>query len=128
MPIIPTVNEESACPKVEQVMYKGWSPAPVFNLPDRNPHLFVRSSAHLKNMVNRRQLSVIASIVAVAGAQCPDYLDYAEVPHGPYSSGRYNLSYQRPEPACRTFNSSVVEDAITRVKGDIVRKYISQHP
>ena len=70
-------------------------------------------------MVNSRQLSVIASVVAVASAQCPYYLDYAEVPHGPYSSGRYNLSYQRPDPACRTFTSSVVEDAITRVKGDI---------
>jgi len=51
--------------------------------------------------------------------QCPDYLDYAELPHGPFSSGRYNLSYQRPEPACRTFNSSGVEAAIARVLNDI---------
>lgn len=86
----------------------------MFNLTDRNPPLFVRSTAHLNNMVNARHLSAIASIAAVASAQCPDYLDYAEVPHGPYSSGRYNLSYQRPEPACRTFNSSVVEDSTLR--------------
>jgi meiotically up-regulated gene 157 (Mug157) protein len=91
----------------------------VFNLACRNNPFFVRPTAHLNNMVNALHLSAIASIGAVASAQCPDYLDYAEVPHGPYSSGRYNLSYQRPEPACRTFNSSVVEDAITRVKGDI---------
>lgn len=52
-------------------------------------------------------------------AQCPDYSDYSQQYHAPFSSGRYNLSYQRPEPACRTFNSSGVEDAITRVMADI---------
>jgi meiotically up-regulated gene 157 (Mug157) protein len=70
-------------------------------------------------MVFTRHLTAIITSLAVASAQCPDYLDYAETPHGPYSEGRYNLSYQRPEPSCRTFTSSVVEDAITRVKGDI---------
>jgi hypothetical protein len=70
-------------------------------------------------MVGSHRLAVLASIAAVASAQCPDYLDYAEVPHGPYSSGKYNLSYQRPDPACRTFTSTVVEDTVNRVKGDI---------
>src|ERR1700712_3228910 len=70
-------------------------------------------------MVFARHLTAIITSLAVASAQCPDYLDYAEVPHGPYSSGRYNLSYQRPDPACRTFTSTVVEDAVDRVKGDI---------
>jgi hypothetical protein len=70
-------------------------------------------------MVFARHLTAITASLAVASAQCPDYLDYSETPHGPYSEGRYNLSYQRPDPSCRTFTSSVVEDAISRVKGDI---------
>jgi len=61
----------------------------------------------------------ILSFAAGIFAQCPDYLDYAEHHHGPYSSGRYNLSYQRPDPACRTFNSSIVESTISRVMADI---------
>ena len=52
-------------------------------------------------------------------AQCPDFSTYSQQYHAPFSSGRYNLSYQRPEPACRTFNLSDVEDTITRVTADI---------
>jgi len=52
-------------------------------------------------------------------SQCPDDSVYSTEPHSPFSSGRYNLSYQRPEPACRTFNSSGVEDTIARVMSDI---------
>lgn len=59
-------------------------------------------------------------LLTAVAAQCPDYLDYSQQFHAPFSSGRFNLSYQRPEPACRTFNSSVVEDAITRTMADIV--------
>lgn len=70
-------------------------------------------------MVHTRHLSAIALTLALASAQCPDYLDYAETPHGPYSEGRYNLSYQRPDASCRTFTSTVVEDTVERVKGDI---------
>lgn len=60
-----------------------------------------------------------ALLVSTAAAQCPDYLSYSESAHAPYSSGRYNLSYMRPEPACRTFNSSVVEDTITNMSSVI---------
>lgn len=70
-------------------------------------------------MVRIRGLAVTAASLAVASAQCPDYLDYAETPHGPFSEGRYNLSYQRPDESCRTFKSSIVEDTVNRVKGDI---------
>lgn len=70
-------------------------------------------------MIGLHHLSVFTSIAALAHAQCPDYLDYSEVPHGPYSSGRYNLSYQRPDPSCRTFSLPAVENAINRTKGDI---------
>lgn len=63
-------------------------------------------------------LCLLTSLAAVC-AQCPDYSDYSREYHDPFSSGRYNLSYQRPVPACRTFNSSDVEAAIARVKADI---------
>ncbi|RDL41773.1 Six-hairpin glycosidase [Venustampulla echinocandica] len=59
-----------------------------------------------------------AAILILPGinAQCPDYANYAIQKHQPLSTGRYQLSYMRPEPACRTFNSSVVEDTITSMK------------
>ena len=50
---------------------------------------------------------------------CPNYLVYANEKHGPFSSGSYNMSYQRVDTRCRTFNSSAVEDAITQMKGKI---------
>jgi meiotically up-regulated gene 157 (Mug157) protein len=47
---------------------------------------------------------------------CPDYSIYSQSKHEPFSVGKYNLSYMRPDPACRTFNSSVVEDTIINMK------------
>lgn len=64
-------------------------------------------------------LSICLSGLAVARAACPDYSDYSQVPHAPYSGGRYNLSYMRPAPSCRTFNSSIVESTLTRVSKNI---------
>lgn len=55
----------------------------------------------------------------VYNGTCPDFLVYSTEYHPPYSPGRYNLSYQRVVPICRTFNSSVVEAAITSVMNDI---------
>ncbi|KAK3400649.1 hypothetical protein B0T20DRAFT_404950 [Sordaria brevicollis] len=50
---------------------------------------------------------------------CPDYSSYAKTRHPPYSSGRHNLSYQRPSPSCRTFNSSIIESFITNLSSTI---------
>lgn len=41
------------------------------------------------------------------------------MPHGPFSGGVYNLSYMRPAPACRTFNSSIVESTVTNISNII---------
>lgn len=80
-------------------------------------------------------LPLLASLVAAqtVNLTCPDYYDYALEPHGPYSGGIYNLSYQRPVERCRTFNSSVVEKTIDRVSGNIAdidlrRLFVNTYP
>jgi meiotically up-regulated gene 157 (Mug157) protein len=57
---------------------------------------------------------------------CPDYLVYAEEYHGPFSSGRYNLSYQRPPQQCRTFISQDVEDTIERLNKSITDRDLAR--
>lgn len=47
---------------------------------------------------------------------CPDYSYYAYQKHPPFSAGKYQLPYQRPVPACRKFNLTEVEDAISDMK------------
>ncbi|KAI1498033.1 hypothetical protein F5X99DRAFT_394921 [Biscogniauxia marginata] len=62
-------------------------------------------------------LLAAASLVSFAVSQkCQSYASYSQSRHKPFSTGAYELAYQRPEPACRTFNSSLVEDAINRIK------------
>ncbi|KAK3349935.1 hypothetical protein B0T25DRAFT_252429 [Lasiosphaeria hispida] len=50
---------------------------------------------------------------------CPDYSSFAYSNHTPASVGRFQLSYQRPAPACRTFNLSEVEETILTMKRTI---------
>ncbi|KAK3384236.1 Six-hairpin glycosidase-like protein [Lasiosphaeria ovina] len=47
---------------------------------------------------------------------CPDYASYASRRHDPPSTGAYRLPYQRPVPACRTFNLSEVEETIAAME------------
>ena len=82
-------------------------------------------------------LAVVASIAglvgSVASASCSSYSTYSQRRHEPYSTGAYALSYQRPEPACRTFNSTAVENAIHRIKNmttdpDLFRLFENTYP
>ncbi|KAH8817233.1 hypothetical protein F5884DRAFT_246022 [Xylogone sp. PMI_703] len=50
---------------------------------------------------------------------CPDFSSYSTEKHQPLSTGRFSLSYMRPDPACRTFNSSIVESTIKSLKSTI---------
>ncbi|KAF1995000.1 glycoside hydrolase family 125 protein [Amniculicola lignicola CBS 123094] len=52
--------------------------------------------------------------------QCPVYTDYSAVKHAPYTNTRWNLSYARPIPSCRTFVSHEVEETIERLREVIV--------
>ncbi|KAF2433616.1 hypothetical protein EJ08DRAFT_607390 [Tothia fuscella] len=64
-------------------------------------------------------LLFFGAILGFALAQCPDYLNYANVRHPPFSSGRYSLSYQRPEESCRTFRLPIVESTIASIQSKI---------
>lgn len=71
--------------------------------------------------------------VGTATAQCPDYSSFSTERHTPYSNGTYRLSYMRPAPACRTFNSSDVEDVIVEMQSiitdpDLYRLFENAYP
>jgi len=73
-----------------------------------------------KMQVSLFSLTVAAALLFPAiKADCPDYSEYSQQRHEPFSTGRYSLSYMRPDPACRTFNSSLVEDTITSLQSVI---------
>ncbi|KLJ09106.1 hypothetical protein EMPG_15468 [Blastomyces silverae] len=57
---------------------------------------------------------------------CPDYLEYSQVKHGPYSEGPLKLSFQRPAEACRTFSSPLVEKVIEDVTSRMFDKDLAQ--
>ncbi|KJK80044.1 hypothetical protein H634G_04283 [Metarhizium anisopliae BRIP 53293] len=52
-------------------------------------------------------------------ASCPDYTDYSQKPHAPYSEGPLKLPFMRPSEECRTFTSPAVEKVIRDMKARI---------
>ncbi|OAA47904.1 DUF1237 domain protein [Metarhizium rileyi] len=52
-------------------------------------------------------------------ASCPDYTDYSQKPHAPYSPGPLKLPFMRPSEECRTFKSPAVEKVISDMKARI---------
>ncbi|KAG8425611.1 hypothetical protein J3458_002293 [Metarhizium acridum] len=52
-------------------------------------------------------------------ASCPDYTDYSQKPHAPYSQGPLKLPFMRPNEECRTFMSPAVEKVIRDMKARI---------
>ena len=53
-------------------------------------------------------------------SSCPDYTSYSYAVHDPRSGGKFRLPYQRPEPACRKFNLTEVEETITSMR-DVIK-------
>jgi meiotically up-regulated gene 157 (Mug157) protein len=64
-------------------------------------------------------LNLVLSLIWTASAQCPDYVQYYAAQHLPFSSGRYQLSYQRPDPSCRTLILPEVEATINNTLSKI---------
>ncbi|KAI1344463.1 glycoside hydrolase family 125 protein [Xylariaceae sp. FL0016] len=87
-------------------------------------------------MLHQRATALFSAVTCLIGcvtSSCPSYASYSNQRHEPYSSGAYRLSYQRPDPACRTFNSSNVEEAINRIKNvttdpDLARLFENTFP
>lgn len=84
-------------------------------------------------MVTTTQWLQVALLSSRIAAQCPDYSDYSTERHLPYSNGTYQLSYMRPAPACRTFNSSDVEAFIADMQDviadpDLYRLFLNAYP
>ncbi|KAF8161946.1 Six-hairpin glycosidase-like protein [Mycena galopus ATCC 62051] len=81
-------------------------------------------------------LSAVVLAVSLAGgavAQCPDFTEYSQTPQGTPSTGPLGLPYMRPDPACRTFNSTAVENVIanmtSRIKDpDLARLFENTFP
>lgn len=46
---------------------------------------------------------------------CPDYTDYSTRKHAPFSTGPYQLPFQRPVAGCRLFKSTAAEALITQM-------------
>lgn len=79
------------------------------------------------------RLLPLCGIISVARTACPDYSDYSQQYHAPFSSGAYNLSSMRPAPACRTFNSSDIDNVVTKMKSvirdpDLYRLFQNAYP
>lgn len=61
-------------------------------------------------------LAVLSAPIAPPVERCPNYAHYARQRHeGNFSSGRYQLPFQRPSENCRTYYSQEVEGAIARL-------------
>lgn len=74
-----------------------------------------------------------SALAGVASAACPDYLTYSTQKHQPYSKGTYQLSYMRPAPECRTFNSSAVNNLVNQMQDtiadpDLYRMFQNAYP
>ncbi|KAJ3828531.1 Six-hairpin glycosidase-like protein [Lentinula raphanica] len=66
-------------------------------------------------------------------SQCPDFTTYSASPQGNPSNGTLGLPLMRPAPACRTFNSTAVEQVIDDMKArlkdpDVARLFENTFP
>ncbi|KAB5539286.1 hypothetical protein GE09DRAFT_312701 [Coniochaeta sp. 2T2.1] len=78
-------------------------------------------------------LPPLLQAAVVVSQSCPDYSSHSQQRHAPFSAGRYQLSYMRPSPACRTFNSSLVETLLANMSTaipdpDLYRLFLNTYP
>ncbi|KIY49553.1 hypothetical protein FISHEDRAFT_65492 [Fistulina hepatica ATCC 64428] len=69
---------------------------------------------HVGALLAINAMVVMPVLFPSAEGACPDYNTYSQAssPHGNASSGPLGLPYMRPDPMCRTFNSTSVERVI----------------
>lgn len=48
--------------------------------------------------------------------KCPEYVEYSQKRHAPFSQGRFKYPYMRPAPKCRSFVSKALEKLIVDMK------------
>lgn len=63
----------------------------------------------------RTSFNLVDATAAYRRQACPDYKDYSARRHPPYTTGRYQLPFQRPAPECRLFKSEAVEAKIAEI-------------
>ncbi|KAJ4287518.1 hypothetical protein N0V88_007620 [Collariella sp. IMI 366227] len=78
---------------------------------------------------------LLAGLLAdiASSESCPDYSLYSQARHEPFSSGKHDLPYQRPAPACRTFSSFTIESLLTNMSSiiadpDLYRLFENTYP
>jgi hypothetical protein len=80
------------------------------------------------------QLVAIAGVAAAAvPSDCPQYDTYAAQQHAPYSAGKWQYPYQRPEERCRSYVVPEVEQTLSSMKGtikdkDLYRLFVNTWP
>ncbi|EKM59661.1 uncharacterized protein PHACADRAFT_205888 [Phanerochaete carnosa HHB-10118-sp] len=95
--------------------------------------LLSRGMHMLKMRLGIATLGAVTAVGGLASAQCPDYTTFSQSPQGDPSAGPLGLPFMRPAPACRTFNSSAVEQVINDMKSrlkdpDIARLFENTFP
>ncbi|KAF5369901.1 hypothetical protein D9758_001236 [Tetrapyrgos nigripes] len=103
------------------------------SLLDASVTAFQLSRSILMKLGSLQALAVAAPFLSAASAQCPDYTSYSQTPQGIPSNGTLGLPFMRPDPACRTFNSTFVETVISDMKArlkdpDIARLFENTFP
>lgn len=82
-----------------------------------------------------KPLLAVSGLAASAAAQeCPPYEEYASERNPPFSSGQYELPFQRPSNECRTFKVDGIEKIIsesmnkTITDPDLYRLFVNTWP
>ncbi|EMG47287.1 hypothetical protein G210_2408, partial [Candida maltosa Xu316] len=87
-------------------------------IPD-DDSVFVQQSNKIPKLDHQEINDVFLEEMDKKVKKCPNYVEYSQHRHPPYSSGRYQYPYMRPAPKCRTFKSDAVEVLIDDLKTKI---------